>query len=209
MANAVEMADGPPTSPDSIQAQAKYPNFSRPRLGHRRSYSTGLPFPYTKNNSITSSSSGYSPTRAPSHTVQTTRDNTAEQRSRVLQTKDDGMVAYPQKKRLTESHHWGEADVTDAFQRWVTSENARKKLRQPYYAKGEPETRFLSASPPNIHKQGEEKGPIYEKVDGVVMDTRPKQTGPYGMEQTIPEIEARDIRDIQVGGVLRRPASPR
>lgn len=108
---------------------------------------------------------------------------------------DDGMSVSSEQRRRAEERHWGEQDVRDAFERWNVSDKARKKLKSP---------RSIDL---RRYMQPRDKGPRFEKVDGAVLDTRPGgATGPYGMEETLPEIEAHDIVDIPSKVALNGPA---
>ncbi|EXJ55641.1 hypothetical protein A1O7_08570 [Cladophialophora yegresii CBS 114405] len=118
---------------------------------------------------------------------------------------DDGMRQYSQKRNLAKERDCGEQDVRDAFERWVLSDKARKRLKQPFFAREDSDPQYPSDSVQfsrlkegRVHDNAQEEGPVYEKVDGVVMDTRPGDpAGTYAMEQTLPEIEAHDICEIQ------------
>ena len=206
MPDTMDLTNNCVLSPDTSQSQSQYPNFSRPQPGRKRSYSTGLPFQYNRGDVIRSLKGDYGRNDVPIRAHHATTEPVAEQRPRSSQTKDDGMLGYPQKRKLNEEHHWAEKDVNDAFQRWVLSEKTSKKLKQPYYATGDPETQFLSAQPEP--RKPREKGPIYEKVDGVQMDTKPANTDEHGMEITLPEIEARDVREIPERSAVRPSDSP-
>ena len=173
------------------------PNFSRPRLGHQRSYSTGLPFPYLRGESYKSQQNDYPQFRISDETKVAPTPPPIEQKPRALRTMDDGIVVDPRARRHGENPHWAEEDVKDAFQRWALSDTDRKKHKRPDFVN---ETQYM----PNLYVQedrgprkAQKKGPVYEKVDGVVMDTRPgAATGPYDMEDTLPVIEAQDIREL-------------
>jgi hypothetical protein len=107
------------------------------------------------------------------------------------------------RRNFPQERHCTEQDVKHAFERWVLSDKARKRLKQPYFAREDEEPQHSRASMHSSYDghvcgDAEEKGPVYEKVDGVVMDSRPGYSAsPYEMEQTLPEIEAHDICKIQ------------
>ena len=125
------------------------------------------------------------------------------------------MFAYLQNRRVAEERYWAEADVKDAFKRWDTSEKARKQRKRPYFEgenAGTENAPAQSERPIDVRTmlnsfaraRKQETGPKYEKVEGVVMDTLPgsRSTGPYGMEQTLPEVEAKAIREIPIRKVV-------
>ncbi|KAJ9613487.1 hypothetical protein H2200_003429 [Cladophialophora chaetospira] len=201
MSGTIQLTDGLEPFPSQSQAQPHYPNFSRPRPRHRRSYSTGLPFQYSKDSSDKSLQNGDTPTSPMEWAQDVSVDTPAIKRPRISQARDDGMIADPKQRRLAEERRWAEEDVRDAFKRWDVSDKARQKLRQPPTvtaprdAKSIPEPYVQNG---RDRRKVKDKGPIFEKVEGVQLDTRPGgATGPYGMEETLPEIEAHDIRDIQ------------
>ncbi|OCT44870.1 hypothetical protein CLCR_05816 [Cladophialophora carrionii] len=205
MSDTIEQHSSLAPSPTRLRPESPYPNFSRPRWGHHRSYSTGLPFGYTKDAPGKSQQAVSRQMNARYHADHTLIEPVSGQNRRVLETADDGTLECSQKRNLAKERHCGEQDVRDAFERWIVSDKARKRLKQPYFARegADPQYSPDSVHPSgvhggHVHEDAQEEGPLYEKVDGVVMDTRPGESaGPYVMEQTLPEIEAHDIREIQ------------
>jgi hypothetical protein len=124
------------------------------------------------------------------------------------------MINRSRRRNFAQERQCAEQDVKDAFERWVLSEKARKRLKQPYFAREDEEPQHSRASMHSSyhgHVRGDakEKGPVYEKVDGVVMDSRPGYSAsPYEMEQTLPEIEAHDICNIQDRSTNKSAGSP-
>jgi hypothetical protein len=120
------------------------------------------------------------------------------QRRRSIQATDDGRLdVFQQHKNVNEE------GVLQAFKRWEVSEQARLKHKQPDLDAEVPtqlhelpsvtQTRF----PNHVRRMKRDKGPVFEKVDGAVLDAKPAATGPFGQEMTIPEMEAKDVREIQ------------
>ncbi|ETI21198.1 hypothetical protein G647_07542 [Cladophialophora carrionii CBS 160.54] len=205
MSDTIEQHSSLAPSPTRLRPESPCPNFSRPRRGHQRSYSTGLPFAYTKGAMGKSQQAASRQTNGKYHADHALIDPVLGQTRRAFETVDDGTLECSLKRNLANERHCGEQDVRDAFERWILSDKARKRLKQPYFAREDSDPQY---SPDSVHlsgvrgglahEDGQEEGPLYEKVDGVVMDARPGgSAGPYAMEQTLPEIEAHDIREIQ------------
>ncbi|KIW64172.1 hypothetical protein PV04_09125 [Phialophora macrospora] len=189
-------------SPSSGQFQSRpqYPNFSRPRCGHQWSYSAELPSGHTKADPEKSQHGEDGQTTKVSYDAEhATIDTVSGQGYRVLETLDDGMINRSRQRNFAQERHCTEQDVRDAFERWVLTDKARRRRKQPYFAHEGPDPmHFSHVQNEHVHGDAQEEEPVYEKVDGVVMDTCPgSSAGPYAMEQTLPEIEAHDICKIQ------------
>jgi hypothetical protein len=187
------------TTSTSSDSRNSYRNFSRPRTRRQRSYSTGPLFRFhRKRPQQDEFRQNITTPEDESSKKQVLRDPFTAQRRRPLRTTDDGRLdEFQQHKNIDEE------GVLNAFRRWELSEQARLKHRRPdmdaevpIHVHRSPQVAQMRL-PSHVRHIRRDKGPVFEKVEGAVLDAKPAATGPFGQEMTIPEMEAQDVREIQ------------